>query len=157
MSDINRLGGGARSARWQDWCNLVLAVWLFISPWVLAFAASANLVGGTAAGTAGTAAGGAGGAAWDAWIFGVITAVVALSAMFSLRPWQEWINLLIGIWLFVAPWVVGFTSMRSAAWDHWIVGVLVFLLALSALSYARTAIDYAHAGDRPTAPPPRRD
>ena len=31
-----------RRNRWQDWANVVLAIWLFISPWVLRFATSNN-------------------------------------------------------------------------------------------------------------------
>lgn len=27
----------SRSNQWQDWLNLLLAVWLFVSPWVLGF------------------------------------------------------------------------------------------------------------------------
>jgi hypothetical protein len=30
---------------WQDWMNLILAIWLFISPWVLQFASGAATVG----------------------------------------------------------------------------------------------------------------
>jgi hypothetical protein len=150
MTDVNRLGD-ARSGRWQDWVNLVLAVWLFISPWVLGFAAG-RTVASTPAGIGATMTN----PSWDAWIFGVITAIVALSAMFSRAPWQEWISLLIGIWLFIAPWVLAFSGMQNPAWDHWIVGALVFLVALSALSFTRGAVSYSHAGQKPldTTPPP---
>ena len=138
--------GGTEPRRWQDWANLVLAVWLFISPWVLNFTA-----GGTAVGTGIPAAVGAFSvAAWDAWIFGVVTAVVVLWAMIQFASWQEWIGLLIGIWLFAAPWVLGFAGVRNAAWDHWVVGVLIFVISLSALSYARAlTASYTHAGDKP--------
>ncbi len=140
--------GGPEPRRWQDWANLVLAVWLFISPWVLGFAA-----GATAAGS-GAPATGAGGAiypaAWNAWVFGVITAIVTLWAMAQSASWQEWISVLIGIWLFVAPWVLRFSGMQAAAWDHWIVGALIFIVSLSALSYARAlTASYGHAGDKP--------
>jgi hypothetical protein len=26
------------------------------------------------------------------------------------RRWQDWLNLLIGVWLFISPWAVGFAS-----------------------------------------------
>jgi hypothetical protein len=126
-----------QSNHWQDWANLVLAIWLFISPWVINFGASAVATTGAAAGTAVTPA--ASNAAWNAWVLGVIIFLVAISAIGRLRAWQEWVNLLLGIWLFVAPWALGFTQLGGAAWDHWIVGVLVFLLAASDLQSVRGA------------------
>lgn len=118
-----------RSQRWQDWINLILAVWLFLSPWIINFGGSAY------SGAAETGAGGYGAstnmaaAAWNAWIFGVIVFLIALSAIGRMQFWQEWINLLIGIWLFIAPWVLGFIGLPGASWDHWIVGVLIFIFA----------------------------
>ncbi|TIU54225.1 MAG: hypothetical protein E5W25_36025, partial [Mesorhizobium sp.] len=46
----------------QDWINLVLAVCLFISPWVLGFAAETN-------------------PAWNAWIAGVVLGALAITAL----------------------------------------------------------------------------
>jgi hypothetical protein len=31
-----------RSNRWQDWLNLLLAIWLSFSPWILQFGDSAS-------------------------------------------------------------------------------------------------------------------
>lgn len=140
MAQFDRIDG-AEARRWQDWINLVLAVWLFISPWLLGFA-----VGGSAMGGAAPVAN----AAWDAWIFGIVTAVVALSAMSRFAAWQEWISLLIGVWLFIAPWALRFSAARTAAWDHWFVGLLIILASLSALSVMRRpVVDYSHAGTKP--------
>jgi hypothetical protein len=152
---FNRTTDGADFRRWQDWANLVLGVWLFISPWLLGFAAGAAVVGGAPVG--GPAAGGAPAvatAAWDAWIFGIVIAAVAVWAMSQFAPWQEWVNMAVGIWLFIAPWILGFSGARNAAWDHWVVGLVVFLISLSALSLPRAAAaHYSHAGDKPREPP----
>lgn len=104
--------------RWQGWANLILAVWLFVSPWVLRFG------GGSAAGAA---------AVWNAWVLAVIVSLVALSAIGSMELWQEWINLLLGAWIFAAPWASGFTALPAASWNHWFVGALIFLISLSRL------------------------
>lgn len=119
-----------RANRAQDWANLVLAIWLFISPWVLQF--------GAGSGAAGAQMGVVSTAAWDAWVMAVLTFLVAISAVSRIEMWQEWLLMIFGIWLFIAPWVLGFTQLASASWDHWIVGALVFLIALSSLSTART-------------------
>jgi hypothetical protein len=139
--------GAQRSNRWQDWSNLVLAIWLFISPWVLQF--TAGPPGGVAAGGAANAAV----AAWDAWVLGVIIFLVSLSAIGRMEFWQEWINLLLGIWVFIAPWVLGFVGLSQAAWDHWVVGALVFLIAICNIAVARRRFPEttaAYAGDKPT-------
>ncbi len=123
-----------RSNRVQDWANLILAIWLFISPWVLQFG------GGLAAGPAGTANGPlveTSHAAWDAWVLGVIVFLIALSAIGRMEAWQEYINMVLGAWIFVAPWALGFTPLGRASWNHWIVGALIFLISLWSLSMAR--------------------
>jgi hypothetical protein len=157
MAQFNRITANIATRRWQDWGNLVLAVWLFFSPWILRFTLGAAV--GTAPSTpGGTDAAGAvtpGGAsftsaAWDAWILGVVVAIIAIAAMVRAAPWQVWATLILGIWVFIAPWILSFTALANAAWDHWIVGALVFLVSLSALTLARpTSADFAHAGDKP--------
>lgn len=92
-------------------------------------------------------------AAWDAWVLGVLVFLIALSAIGRMEAWQEWINLVLGAWIFVAPWALGFAAMARASWDHWIVGALIFLLALWSVSMRGTpaSIDTAP----PVNPPPR--
>jgi hypothetical protein len=130
--------------KWQDWANAILAIWLFISPWVISFGQAPAVPAGGAT-VAGTSIGGV--AAWNAWILAVIVFLVALSAMGRLSLAQEWLNLLLGIWIFVAPWVLGFVQLSGAAWDHWIVGALIILVSASAALMARRAL-------APPPPPP---
>ena len=112
-----------RATRWQDPANLIIAIWFFISPWVLAFGYTT-----AAAGTPTIAS-------WNAWVLSVLMFLAALTAMGRRSvAGQEWFNLILGVWVFVAPWVLGFAARASdAAWDHWIVGALVFLVSASAL------------------------
>lgn len=143
-----------RTNRWQDWANLVLAIWLFISPWVLQFG-SGTAVPAPGAGGAGGPIAATSNAAWNAWVLGVIVFLVALSAIGRMEFWQEWINLLLGIWIFVAPWVLGFLHLTNASWDHWVVGALIFLVSiwnLADIRRAPTGFETAHAGNKP--PPP---
>lgn len=99
------------ASHWQDWTNLVLAVWLLVSPWVLQFAVGPAT------------------AAWNAWISGVIVAVIAGTALMRAQPWEEWTNLVIGAWLVISPWVLAFGSSAAATWNAVIVGLLVLALA----------------------------
>ena len=125
-----------RYNRWQDWANLILAIWLFISPWVLQFGAAAQVPPAGAVNGPGVAVSHA---AWNAWVLGVIVFLVALSAIGSWEVWQEWWSLILGAWIFAAPWALGFVGLPRASWDHWFVGALIFLLALWGLYRLRDA------------------
>ena len=115
-----RYGGRLQTNRWQDWFLLVLAIWLFFSPWILNFGAGATNAGTGAAGSLANPA-------WDAWVLGVVLFVVALTGMGSPPAWQQWFGMILGVWIFIAPWVLGFAwrGLPAASWDHWIVGALV--------------------------------
>jgi SPW repeat len=147
------MGRSVRDNYWQDWANAILAVWLFISPWILQFGSGATSAAGDAASTG--AAGAVHSAAWNAWVLGVIVFLVAISAISRMDFWQEYVNIVLSIWTFIAPWVLGFAMLSAAAWDHWIVGVLVFLLSISVLARARHARTVtATVADRPMSRPP---
>jgi len=107
-----------KERRWQDWLNLLIGVWLFISPWAIGFA-----------GTDMTAA-------WNAWTFGVATVVFSALAVSMPSAWEEVINILIGIWMVISSWVLGVTS-RAAESNAVIVGLLLILFAAWAMAMNR--------------------
>lgn len=43
------------------------------------------------------------------------------------------VNVIAGICLALSPWVLGFTGTAAAAWNAWIVGVVIALIAIGAL------------------------
>ncbi|MFZ5870214.1 MAG: SPW repeat protein [Actinomycetota bacterium] len=101
----------ARS-RWPDGLNLVLAVWLFLSPWLLS--------------TSGTAA-----AAWISWLLAVAVAVIAVIGLAVPRATvDEGAGVVVGAALFLSPWVFGFADVTRAATNSWLVGAAVVLLSL---------------------------
>ena len=112
----------ARSDRWRDWAMLALAVWLFLSPWILGFTAGLPAEG-EAVGAGFTLA------AWNAWILGVVIAVLALWAAFQFAEWHDWANGVLGVWLVVSPWILGFAALTAALWNHVVVGLLIVALA----------------------------
>jgi hypothetical protein len=93
-----------------DVVNLIAGICLALSPWVLGFT-------------------GAGAAAWNAWIIGVVVALIAIGALVSFNEWEEWANLVLGIWAVISPWVLGFTGTAPAAVAHVIAGLIVAVLA----------------------------
>jgi hypothetical protein len=96
---------------WRDVANLVLGLWLAISPWALAYMTEAR-------------------PAWNALIIGVIIAVAAAAALIAFHKWEEWVNVGLAVWLIVAPFTLEFATHAVAMWNHIIVGLLVGILAL---------------------------
>jgi hypothetical protein len=101
--------------RWQDWANVVLGVILFITPFV--FGAMANTS-----------------AAWTAYIGGVLLVIVGLFDLANPDSQAgEWTEGVLGLLVFVSPWVLGFSGLTMMAWSAWIVGVLTVVLTASVL------------------------
>ena len=101
-----------RSAtQYRDAANLILGLWLAISPWALSYMTEAT-------------------PALNAYIVGVIIAVAAAAALISFHKWEEWVNVALAAWLIVSPFVLDFASHANALWNQIIVGLLVGALAL---------------------------
>src|SRR4051812_49795766 len=80
-----------RENYWQDWANAIIAVWFFISPWILQFGAGAPAMAGDTATTA--VLGSVQAAAWNAWVLSVMVLLVAISAIGRMDFWQEYMNI----------------------------------------------------------------
>jgi hypothetical protein len=48
--------------------------------------------------------------------------------------WASGINVLAGIWLIISPWVLSFGGHPTAVWNSVILGIVVLLFALGAMS-----------------------
>ncbi|MFL6623249.1 MAG: SPW repeat protein [Sulfurifustis sp.] len=98
-----------RTQRWQDWVMLVLGIWLFLSPfWLTGYASTQSV------------------AAWNSYVFGVLVAGFAWAALANQRRWEEWVELVLGIWLIISPFVLGFYRAEyGAAWNQIVLGVLI--------------------------------
>jgi predicted DNA repair protein MutK len=99
------------TTEWQDTVNFVLGGWLVISPWILGYASQQVPTN-------------------NAVIVGGIIAVAAAAALYAFQVWEEWVNAALAAWLIVSPWVLGFSTVQTAAWNHYAIGVLVGVLAL---------------------------
>jgi hypothetical protein len=98
---------------WQDSTNAALGAWLIVSPLALGFQGDVLALVNTA-------------------IVGVLLVAVALGAIFVPRAWEEWTETVLGLWLAVSPWVLGFEG-QMAKMNALVIGLLVLTLALWAL------------------------
>ncbi|WFU79678.1 SPW repeat protein [Bradyrhizobium sp. CIAT3101] len=92
-----------------DVYNLFLAAVLFISPWLFKLTNSQGKI--------------------DLWVTSAIIVVLSLAAIIAYRDWEEWINVLMGVWLIASPWLLGFPHTRAM---HLSIGfgIAIVLLAL---------------------------
>ncbi len=97
--------------RWQDQLILLLGLWMFITPWVFSYAiASAP--------------------AWNAFVSGAVIAVLAAFELYRTYFWAVLVNLLVGLWVAISPWVLKVADQRPLMWNELIVGLAVVVLAL---------------------------
>jgi hypothetical protein len=97
--------------QWEDLANLVLGIWLCISPSVLQLAGNEMIV------------------TQNAVLVGFLLIVTETATLVSFRVWEEWISVVLGAWLVVSPWVLGITALVPMA-NFVIVGLVVLALAL---------------------------
>jgi hypothetical protein len=90
--------------------NAVLGLVLLISPWIFGYTGETM-------------------AAWNAWICGVAIAVIAAAALSQRQTWEEWVNLVLGLWVVASPWILGFDGLTNATWPHVVIGLIVAVLA----------------------------
>jgi hypothetical protein len=72
-------------------------------------------------------------AAWNAWISGSAILVAVAMVLIDEAQWEGETTLALGIWLSIAPSVLGFPSHASAAMTHVLVGFSVSTLAVAKL------------------------
>ena len=102
---------------WQDWLMLVIGLWLFFAPFFMSY----DSLNSTAA--------------MSSYFAGGAVAIASGFAIFSPERWEEWLNLVAGLWLIAAPFGLHFYSRETAAaWYHIVAGCLVLAGAVMALA-----------------------
>lgn len=94
---------------WPDRVNLLLGLFLCVTPWLA-------LDSGTTS-------------TWNALFFGAAIVVAATFAIAQPGTGPEWSNVVFGLWLLVAPWVLGFYDANSSACASVLVGLFVTYFA----------------------------
>lgn len=121
---------------WQDVANAGLGLWIFVSAAFLRHAmADATLWHSMAGALPPEGVGGI--AMWNLAIVGVAVTFIALSAALAFRAWQEWLNMALGLWLFISPWTLAFHASAALRWNAVIAGVLITVLAAWVLTQER--------------------
>jgi hypothetical protein len=105
----------------EDWINLFLGAWIFIVPWAVGH----NLTGLDSSA-----------AMWNFWIVGIVIFGSSSLALQDIKPWEEWTNLLAGVWLVLSPWIFGYAFETGLLWNSIVVGLSVSFVSSLALPIA---------------------
>ena len=102
--------------RWQDWAVIAIGIVVFATPFVFSETSNGN-------------------AAYTAFVMGGLVGLSGLLAAFMATPSRmvEWFVAMLGVILFVAPWLFGFTAVAATAWVSWLAGLAVVGVSLIAL------------------------
>lgn len=117
-----------KGAIWQNWTNFLLGVWLVLTPW--AFNNNImNLAHMTNDSVASVVS-------WNYWIVGAAIAVAAWLAVEDLKSWEDWMTLVLGVWLFLTPWIFGYSAEPYLKWNSLIIGAVVAIFSAISLPTA---------------------
>lgn len=102
--------------------NLLAGIWLIIAPFLLGYSDQASPL-------------------WNDIIVGVLIAAMAgarVAGAFR-APSLSWVNVILGGWLIIAPFLLGYSDDANPLWNDIIVGIVVVLFGIwSAVSSPRT-------------------
>jgi len=57
--------------------------------------------------------------------------MVPKSPVSPARNWQDWISLLLGVWLFLSPWQLLYVDISQVASEAaWVIGAVLFVVGL---------------------------
>ena len=104
--------GGGRNV--QDYISLICAVVLFFSPWLFGFSSDDT-------------------ASRTAWISAIVIGVITIAAIVQFAEWEEWVAMILGLWLIVAPWICGFSGLSHAVTTFVVLGLIIAVASISEL------------------------
>jgi uncharacterized membrane protein HdeD (DUF308 family) len=96
-----------------SWLVAIVGLWELLAAFVLGYSATSA-------------------AMWNAVIIGLALMILGIWAAVSEEKTTDktldWVNLLLGIWLIISPFVLGYMSVSAALWNDVIVGLAVVVL-----------------------------
>lgn len=105
--------------RWSDWVEVIVGVVALLSPLLWLDTSTKTL--------------------WTMVILGALIAIDGLVSLAAPRQMaSETIQAVLGVLLFIAPWVMSFASDSGAAWTSWIAGGLTIVASGLALPTMNT-------------------
>lgn len=122
MRDVNNINPmrrdmGMSASNWAGWLGVLAGIWLIIAPFILNYGNSTATTNDIVLGI----------------ILIILTGFCAITAgqanTAGARQVAGWLSVLAGIWLIIAPFVLGYSGLAQAVWNDIITGVLSIIVA----------------------------
>jgi hypothetical protein len=84
---------GRRRETILDVYNLALGGFLFVAPWLFSYAYEA--------------------ARADDWVSSAIVVASSAAALVAFAEWEEWVGIVVGLWVLASPWLLGFQHAKA--------------------------------------------
>ncbi len=97
------------SSSWQDNLTIALGIWLLLSPAFLQYS----------------------GVAPENWVTmgaGGILVILMIGARLAFHVWEEWLGVVFGALIAIAPWIAGFTASTRPTVNCVVCGLAVMVL-----------------------------
>ncbi len=99
----------------MNWWMAVIGVWVAIAPFILGYR-------------------GVGAALWNDLVVGIAVVVLAVASAMSESEspikTMDWITAVLGLWLVLAPFILGYSAITAALWSDIIAGVVILVLSV---------------------------
>lgn len=104
----------AAQARTASGINVLLGIWLIISPWVFGYASAGPAV------------------MWNSVVVGALVLILAATRFSTphTAPGLSWAAIVLGLWTIASPWIYVYQSLSNAMWDNIATGIAIVLVAL---------------------------
>jgi hypothetical protein len=93
-----------------DIYNLALGAFLFAAPWLFSYAHESPRA--------------------DDWVSSAILVASSAAALLAFNEWEEWVSLIVGLWVLASPWLLGFVHTRAMEVNVAIGLLIAFMSAL---------------------------
>jgi hypothetical protein len=94
--------------------NIILGIWFLISAWIYGYAAASQAM------------------VWNYVVVGALIAIFGIMryATPHSRIGFSWVNVVLGVWALISPWIYGYAGDMPRVWNDVIVGIVVAGLAI---------------------------
>lgn len=93
-----------------DVYNLVLGIFLLVAPWLFSYARAA--------------------ARADDWASSAVVIAISLAALLAFAEWEEWLGMIVGLWVLASPWLLGFPHAKAMPVNVAVGLIIAYLSAL---------------------------
>lgn len=113
--------------KWESGTNVLLGLWLILSPFFFGYAAGREVA--------------------SDMIAGVAIAILAAFRTFGrgVGEWADWLTAALGLWVMISPWALGYVGNPAHTFNDVMVGAIVLAFSLVSRFVLRSESSFTSA------------